>query len=71
MLLWVYERAKEDADGVRVEFNTPTPYKPGSLVPAVNGRQATTGYTTPGGTLVVLDQPPREGDIVYFSYTQR
>lgn len=70
MLLWVFEHAVEAADGVRVEFNTPTPYKPGSLVLAINGRHLTTGFSTPGGTRVVLTQAPREGDIVYFSYTQ-
>lgn len=66
----VHKFAVETPDGMLREYNTPTPYKKGTVTFALNGRSHTQGWTEKGGTLVLLDEPPQIGDVVSFWYTQ-
>lgn len=66
----VHKFATETPDGILTQYNTPTPYAPGSVIYALNGRAHTQGWTEKGGTLIALEAPPQIGDVVSFWYTQ-
>jgi hypothetical protein len=65
----VHKFAVETSDGLLTDYNTPTPYLPGSVRYTLNGRLHVFGYAEGGGTLVKLDAPPQPGDVVSFWYT--
>jgi len=66
----VHKSAVETPDGLRTEYNTPTPYLAGTVTYDLNGRMHVFGYAELGGTTVRLDEPPQPGDVVSFWYTQ-
>ena len=67
--LFTHANAVEPVDGIRKTFTAPTPPRPRSLIPVINGRTRTEGFTTSGST-VTFDSAPKLGDVVSFFYTQ-
>lgn len=66
--LFVHEVAVENVDGMRTTYNTPTPYRPGTLTAAIDGR--TVSVEALGGTTVQFDEAPQLGTVVSFFYMQ-
>ena len=67
--MFVHQNAPETPDGALRRFTVPTPFRPGTLIPVINGRARTVGFTVSGSS-VIFDDAPLPGDVVSFFYTQ-
>ena len=58
--------ALETPDGAIVLFQSPMPWKFGSMTLTLNGRTLTEGYVEMNAWTVRFDEAPRIGDVVGF-----